>query len=622
MSYLLGYSCFAGFLIAAFAASFVIARNPRSNLNRSFLITASASAVYNLGVGIYIMGSDPYKSLPVHQMSVTCWLVFLAAQLYFSIVLAERDKHFFDRLLLGAATFIAVGLAAVDWSGTYIYQVPVASYWGLRSFPGPYYYFFTIFSIIVAGLQFTYFGVAWTKTKNMREKKQVVTVMIGLAAGSSFGVFFDIIAPLGGFFTQSFGWMASTVYVSSFAYAMVRYGMLAVTPSTIAGDVINTMPDLLVVIGLDRRISLVNQQVVSQLGSPAPELIGNTLEGLIAAPDAGALSEQLITELEGSGTLKELSIQLRCRDGKTFPVRLNASIARDQFGNELGKVLVFHDVSEEQGLLEKQEAMISELTKTKERMLSIMEDTTAARDEIKKLYEDLKMTDKMKTEFLSVISHELRTPLTPIRGYLDLIISGQLGSVTDGQKNALGIIYKENLHLQTLIDSILDVSRLERGMEVVLQKSPILLKKLLSDIIEAMKPEYEARGIKLELNLPPDLPTIIGDESKLHRLITNILGNALKFTPRSGLVKIGGRREAEQVRLEIEDNGIGIAAENIPKIFNKFYQVDSTYTRAAGGVGLGLAICKEIVEAHGGKIWAESAGLGWGTKLTFTLPVA
>lgn len=622
MSFFFGIGCFTGFAVAAFAAVFVIVRNPGATLNRAFLITASMSGIYCLFAGVFFLSSDPAAMRTLHHISVTAWLVFLAAQLYFCIVLAARDRYAPDRWLFGLVALFVLGLVCLDWLGNYVYQPPVASYWGNQSFPGPYYYHFIIFSILVAVMQFSYFGVAWTKSKDKREKQQVVTVMAGLAAGASFGFVFDTIAPLFGFFTQSYGWMASTVYVASFAYAMVRYGMLAVTPSAIAGDIINTMPDLLLVLGPDRRVILANQQVMLQLGYPVTEVVGQNLDVLIDPPAASAFVRSVETAFEQMGAVKGLVTQLRSADGKTFPARVEASVARDQFGNELGKVLIFHDFSDEQELLARQKEVIAELTRTKERMFSILEDTAAARDEVKKLYEELKATDKMKTEFLSVISHELRTPLTPVRGYLDILLSGQLGPLTDGQKKALGVIYKENLHLQSLIDSVLDVSRLERGIQVVLQKSPILPKKLLADVAEAMKPEFEARGIKLELDPALDLPTIVGDESKLHRLVTNLLGNALKFTPRGGAVKVNGRREGDLTRVEIEDNGIGIAAENIPRLFRKFYQVDSTYTRAAGGVGLGLAICREIAEAHGGKIWAESGGLGWGTKIIFTLPVS
>lgn len=371
MSVLFGLGCFGGFVIAVFSAVYVIIRNPRSALNRFFLFTATASAIYNLGEGLYFLADDPIKIVPLHHVTISAWLVFLVAQLFFSVVLARREGYLPDRLLLGAASLLALALAIVDWLGTYIYLVPVASIYGLRSFPGPYYYYFTGFSIVVAVMQFSYFGAACLAAKDNRQRQQIVTVMIGLAVGAAFGVYFDIIAPLFGFFSQSFGFMASSAYVASFAYAMVRYEMLAVTPGTVAEDVLNTMPDLLVVIGPEGVISLVNQRVISVLGFPLQELIGKKLEWLLASPGAETNGARIEDSFGKSGLIKQLPAQLRCLDGRTFPARMDGSVARDRFGNELGKVLIFHDITEERQLLAKQEKIIAELIKAKEELEKI-----------------------------------------------------------------------------------------------------------------------------------------------------------------------------------------------------------------------------------------------------------
>jgi PAS domain S-box-containing protein len=629
MSYIFAYGCFAGFLIAAGAAIFVIARNPRDRLNRSFLLSAAASAVYCLLVGLFFINNDLLTGVGIHRASVSAWLVFLVAQLYFSMAIAQTEERFGNRLLLALVFVLALGLSIFDWSGYTLYQASVESPWGQRALPGLYYYYFTVFSIMVAGLQFIYFSVAWRKTRNKKEKEQVVTVMSGLAAGSFIGTLFDIVAPLGGFFSQSFGWLASTVYVSSFAYAMVRYGLMVVTPSSIAGDVVNMMPDLLVVIGLDRRISLVNRRLVERLGYLMEEIVGKKMEWLIASPKAEALCAQIETTLDQDGIISDQLTQLRNKDGRVFPVRLDAVRARDRFSNELGNILIFRDISEAQKMLEKQEEIINELTRTKERMLSILGDTTEARDEAKlkaaelaKAVEDLKVVDKMKTEFLSVISHELRTPLTSINGYTGLLLDGQVGQLSDDQKKAVEVIKREGGHLLTLINSVLDVSRLVAGKSLEIKKEPVLLKRLLEEIALAMAPQLNENRISFSVELPPDFPTIEGDPDKLSQMLTNILGNSLKYTPQAGWIKASGSLQGDQVEIRIADNGIGIAKENLEKIFEKFYQVDSSITRSTGGVGLGLSIAREIVEAHGGKIWAESEGLGWGTTIKLTLPVA
>lgn len=274
------------------------------------------------------------------------------------------------------------------------------------------------------------------------------------------------------------------------------------------------------------------------------------------------------------------------------------------------------------------ESKLKEIEDSRRATLHLLQDVEQSREdaqkkavEIAKIYDDLKVVDRMKTEFLSMISHELRTPMTPIKGYAEMLLSGQVGEISETQKRAVNVIKKEGEHLLSLIDSILDVSRLERGVSLELKKEPISMKVLLDDLRQVMESDLENRGISLEIDLPPGFPTLIGDSNKLHRLLTNLLGNAVKFTPRGGWVKVVGTREDDTARIQVDDNGIGIAKENLDKIFDRFYQVDSSYTRAVGGVGLGLAIAREIVEAHGGRIWAESDGLGKGTRIIFSLPV-
>ena len=245
----------------------------------------------------------------------------------------------------------------------------------------------------------------------------------------------------------------------------------------------------------------------------------------------------------------------------------------------------------------------------------------AVKDETKKLYEDLKVVDRMKTQFLSVISHELRTPLTPIMGYVSMYLNEQFGKLSPEYKQSAEVIMKESKHLLGLIDSVLDISRIESGKTLELEKEPILIRAMVEELIEVFKPQIDTRQLKLEVEIPPDFPTLMADPAKLLRVFTNLLGNALKFTPVGGKIKIIGITGDNTVEMRVIDDGVGIAKENLEKVFEKFYQVDSSYTRTAGGVGLGLAIAKEIVESHGGKIWVESEGLGKGSKFCFTLPI-
>jgi len=273
----------------------------------------------------------------------------------------------------------------------------------------------------------------------------------------------------------------------------------------------------------------------------------------------------------------------------------------------------------------------AELEEAKANLEEKVSDRTAALENSRKailhmmkdLKEDmnkLETIDRMKTEFLSMVSHELRTPLTPLKGYVKLLLGGKLGTVAQPQVNALHVLERQGDHLENLIDSLLDVSRLELGKPIPTKKEPISIKKVLEEVAEAMAISIDNRGLALQMDIPKTLPTILGDEIKIKRVLSNLLGNAMKFTPKGGKIQVRASSEGDQVRVAVIDNGIGIAKENLEKIFDKFYQVDSSYTRAAGGIGMGLSIARELVGLHGGKLWAECKGMGSGSSFIFTLP--
>ncbi|MBN3033453.1 MAG: PAS domain S-box protein [Candidatus Saganbacteria bacterium] len=234
----------------------------------------------------------------------------------------------------------------------------------------------------------------------------------------------------------------------------------------------------------------------------------------------------------------------------------------------------------------------------------------------------LRRLDLAKQEFLYSVSNELRAPLTPIQVYLAQLQRGELGGLTDKQKEALAVITGQSNHLHNLIDSVIDISRIEAGRPLEIAQEPVFLDEVVREASDSNQPAYRAKGIRLETESPPARIALMADHIKLLRVMENLLGNAYKFTPSGGTVRIAVREENKQALVAVSDTGIGLAAEHREKIFEKFYQVNSEYTRATGGIGMGLTIAREIVEAHGGRIWAESAGLGRGLKLTFTLPIA
>ena len=236
------------------------------------------------------------------------------------------------------------------------------------------------------------------------------------------------------------------------------------------------------------------------------------------------------------------------------------------------------------------------------------------------LFEHTKTLDRLKSEFVAVVSHEIRTPLTSVKGAVELLADPRYFPNNEQQTKLLSIAHANAERLLVLINDILDFSKLESAsLPMSLEHSA--LQPVIEQASSNLRTLIEERRIQLEVTIAPALPDLFIDSSRIAQVFTNLLSNAIKFSPPGGRVGIDVRPEGGGVRVAVSDAGEGIAAEDLPKLFRKFTQVDSSATRKAGGTGLGLVICKGIVEQHGGTIWVESTQ-GEGSTFIFTLPFA
>ena len=229
--------------------------------------------------------------------------------------------------------------------------------------------------------------------------------------------------------------------------------------------------------------------------------------------------------------------------------------------------------------------------------------------------------DRMKTDFVRLVSHELRTPLTSIIGFVQLILDGKAGEINDVQKQSLARVAKQSKRLSSLINNLLDISRIESGV-IEMKHEPVSLLEIVKQRAEEIRPQADGKDINLSLTAPDSLPAFIGDEERIGQVVTNLIGNAIKFTPNGGKVRVRIRLQGGSLlHLEVIDTGPGVPEEERQKIFDKFYQLSDVSTRQQGGSGLGLSIANSIVESHGGRIWVDDGGGGKGSNFQFVLPV-
>jgi len=246
----------------------------------------------------------------------------------------------------------------------------------------------------------------------------------------------------------------------------------------------------------------------------------------------------------------------------------------------------------------------------------LYESLQASYRQLERTFDELRHLDEMKSELIQNISHELRTPLTFIKGYVELLQDGEMGPLQAEQETAIDIVANKTDLLSRLVDDI--VSMLQAGREQF-KTMPVSLAEIGRSSVQAALASAAEAGLSLRGEIPDGIPPVPGDKDRLGQVFDNLLQNAIKFTNPGGTIVVRVKDEEARVRVEVEDTGIGIPSDRIPRIFDRFYQVNGTSTRRFGGTGLGLAIVKQIVETHGGEVGVESR-LNEGSLFFFAIP--
>jgi two-component system phosphate regulon sensor histidine kinase PhoR len=232
---------------------------------------------------------------------------------------------------------------------------------------------------------------------------------------------------------------------------------------------------------------------------------------------------------------------------------------------------------------------------------------------------ELRRLERVRRDFVANVSHEFKTPLTAIQGFAETLLGGALDDKAN-RARFVEIIREHARRLARLTDDLLKLSRIEAGrLELVLR--PISVEAIVNGCVETARLKAEAKGLRIHVDLPDGLPPVRGDGAQLGEVLQNLLDNALQYTPSRGQIDVSARSNAHEVTFTVSDTGIGIPETDLERIFERFYRVDAARSREAGGTGLGLAIARHIVDAHGGRIWVESA-VGRGSRFHFSVASA
>lgn len=363
--------------------------------------------------------------------------------------------------------------------------------------------------------------------------------------------------------------------------------------------IVDTAVDGIITIDEHGIIDSANPAAERLFGYSRDEMIGRNVSLLMPSPYHDS-HDQYIANYLRTGERKVLGIGRevagRRKDGTTFAVDLSLSEV------VLDNRRIFTGIVRD----------ISERKQAEEQRTDALQRERQARKEAEE-------ANRAKDEFLAVISHELRTPLTPILTWSRLLHSGKLDHAAT--ERALEAIERATRSQAQLIEDLLDVSRITTG-KLRLDVRPIELPSVVEAAIESVRPGAEAKGIRLDIVLDRNAGIVSGDPERLQQVVWNLLSNAVKFTPRAGRVQVRLQRVNSHVEIAVSDTGQGINPQFLPHVFERFRQADSSSTRAHGGLGLGLAIVRHLVELHGGCVRAESSGEGKGATFVVELPLA
>jgi PAS domain S-box-containing protein len=339
-------------------------------------------------------------------------------------------------------------------------------------------------------------------------------------------------------------------------------------------NVVHNMSDGLVVVDPHGKILMVNPAAEALLGVSTQD-IGRQLKDAVKDEHLLALVKNAPSAKDG---VVEKDVELFSHNESTMRVlRASSALVEDQNGKTVGMVAILNDI-----------------TKQKE-------------------------VEKLKSDFVAKVSHEIRTPLIAVEKSLALILSKSTGPLSSDQDRFLSIAERNLQRLNLLINDLLDLSKLEAG-KVSLSREISSVTKIIEESVSAFGNWAETKTLKIERIVSENLPQLNVDVNRIIQVINNLLSNAIKFTPENGTITVEAKlREAREIEISVKDTGIGIPEEALPKLFTKFYQVSGNLTTDIRGTGIGLAIAKEIVELHGGKIRVESE-VGKGTRFIFSLP--
>ncbi len=381
--------------------------------------------------------------------------------------------------------------------------------------------------------------------------------------------------------------------------------------------------DAIITIDNEGIIKTWNRGAEMMFGYQADEVIGKHFKIIVPSDiDARGEIDWLAQQVRQQGYVRNYETERVAKDGRRVIVDLTRTALMNERGEIIGSSAILRDITErvraEQAIQQLNLELETKVAERTAQLASATEELRRRNAELERANQELKKLDELKSEFVSMVSHELRAPLTNINGSIELLLEGNTPCYDLQHRELLQIVGEQSARLTRLVQGILNVSRIEAG-QLILQPQPFNIVGLIEKVIGV----WESRGVANRFEHPrtQNLPSVWADRDRTEEVLFNLIDNAIKYSPESGEIRIDATTDGRSVIVSVSDRGVGIPADEIEKIFDKFHRVDRRDATETYGHGLGLYICRRLVEAQGGQIWVESV-LGEGSTFYFSLPLA
>lgn len=608
----LSFLCFVIFLCTG---TYVFLREKKASLTKAFFALSLVLSIWSLAYSFVYIETNEQALWFWYKVSAIGWIFFSSPFLHFFLILTGKKN-----ILKKSWIYVAIYLPPVIFmtkllTGTLITTDFYYGSFGNIEVQASNSIWISVFMLIWVSYCAISLFLVWTWGRNAitkREKKQSQIIFYSAFIPLVGGMLTNRLLPIFGIQFPAIAQILSLIWFIGIWYSINHYRLMVLTPEIAMDEIISKIRDLLVLVNSRGTIIKVNNQTLNILGYTEEELVGQTID--ILFKDSEVARNELMHIRAGIHFTKDLETDYKTKDGVDIKINLSSEVIRDKSGDFIGCIIVAQDMR-----------VIGQL---KQEII----DRKQVEDALVKSNEKLKELDKMKTDFLSTVSHELRTPLTSILGFAKIIkkrYGGNIAPLINNEDKKLvktsnqiieniDIIASEGERLTHLINEVLDIAKMEEGRTEwnIREVSP---KEIAESAIAATFGLFQQKDIELVKKIEENLPIIHVDSHRMMQVIINLISNAVKFTEK-GYVACEVKKDNDEVIFSIIDTGVGIEEKYYQKVFEKFKQVGNTLTNKPKGTGLGLPICKQIVESHGGRIWVESEK-GKGSKFSFALPI-